>query len=310
MTLRAPLLTLLVGTLTLTACNREAPVPEAADTAGLAERSVEEQALYLSAYRIGESVREQDQDSVFLYDVFLQGLRDGFAADSAHALAYLFGYQNGAELAANTRLDSSLSDDITLYVAGFRDGYNDQPMALTEAQDRAVSEAMQMRQLQRQARTNPRAQAFLDQVTASKASADSVLAAVRQREGVQSTENGVLFFVEQEGEGESPEAGDRVLVTYEGRLPDGTPFDRSEEPVDFVLGAGLIPGMTEALVDMQIGERREIVIPPDLGYGMQGIPNSPIGPNTVLMFTVELVDILDPVADEVAPGTQAPTSSR
>jgi FKBP-type peptidyl-prolyl cis-trans isomerase len=297
---------LLVAAFALAACDREEPVPDAADVENLRERPVEERALYLAAYELGQQARQQD--TTFNVDAFLRGLRAGFDTDSATALPYMIGYQQGYDLRSQTRNDTTLSDDLSLYVAGFREGFEDHERRLTRAEEQAVQEEMQLNQLRQEAATNPQAQAFLAGLDSTRASADSFMTANRGRDSVQVTPSGVQYVVLAEGSatGESPEEGDRVLVVYTGMLADGTVFDSSNgEPVDFEVGEGLIPGMSEALKMMKIGSHWRLYIPPSLGYGIQGVPGSPIGPNAVLIFDVQLVDILEPVAE----GTEAPALS-
>lgn len=86
-------------------------------------------------------------------------------------------------------------------------------------------------------------------------------------------------------------AGTLVAIHYAGNLPDGTPFDANgpaDPPYEFRLGAGeVVPGFDEAVTGMRVGGKRQVVIPPALGYGAQG--NGPIPANAVLVFTIELV---------------------
>lgn len=88
--------------------------------------------------------------------------------------------------------------------------------------------------------------------------------------------------------------GDVLLVHYEGRLEDGKVFDSSYErgtPFKFTLGAGkVIAGWDQGVQGMAVGEKKELVIPPELGYGEEGRPPI-IPPNATLYFTVELVAI-------------------
>ncbi|MDW8262209.1 MAG: FKBP-type peptidyl-prolyl cis-trans isomerase [Phycisphaerales bacterium] len=90
--------------------------------------------------------------------------------------------------------------------------------------------------------------------------------------------------------------GDHVWVHYTGRLTDGTEFDSSSrhgKPIDFELGAGrVIKGWDEGIAGMTIGEKRKLIIPPELAYGERGTPGGPIPPNATLEFDVELVGIL------------------
>lgn len=96
------------------------------------------------------------------------------------------------------------------------------------------------------------------------------------------------------GSGETVKSGDTVSVHYTGYLMDGTKFDSSLDrnaPFEFTVGAGqVIAGWEEGLLGMQVGGKRNLLIPPELGYGVQGYP--PIIPgNAVLRFEIELLAI-------------------
>lgn len=108
------------------------------------------------------------------------------------------------------------------------------------------------------------------------------------------TENGLKYYDLTVGTGESPKVGQTVVVHYTGWLTDGTQFDSSVdrgEPFSFVLGAGnVIPGWDEGVASMKVGGKRQLVIPPELGYGEQGAGGS-IPPGATLIFEVELLEI-------------------
>jgi FKBP-type peptidyl-prolyl cis-trans isomerase len=131
-----------------------------------------------------------------------------------------------------------------------------------------------------------------DSETALKAAAD-FLAENKKREGVKSTESGLQYEVLREGAGERPTAADTVKVHYRGTLLDGTEFDSSYgrgEPISFPLN-GVIPGWTEGLQLMKTGAKYKLYLPPDLAYGERGA-GSQIGPNSALIFEVELLEIV------------------
>ncbi|MDZ7778813.1 MAG: FKBP-type peptidyl-prolyl cis-trans isomerase [Gemmatimonadota bacterium] len=122
---------------------------------------------------------------------------------------------------------------------------------------------------------------------------ESFLEENAQREEVTTTESGLQYEVLQEGDGPVPTAEDEVEVHYQGTLIDGTEFDSSYggDPATFGVGA-VIPGFAEALQLMPVGSEYRVWIPSELGYGEQG-SGPVIGPNSVLVFDIELLDIVE-----------------
>ena len=98
----------------------------------------------------------------------------------------------------------------------------------------------------------------------------------------------------QGGSGDGAKSGDTVAVHYVGTLVDGRKFDSSRDrgqPFSFQLGARqVIPGWDQGLQGMKVGEKRRLTIPPELAYGEQGA-GSVIGPNAMLIFEVEMLEI-------------------
>lgn len=118
------------------------------------------------------------------------------------------------------------------------------------------------------------------------------LAANKQKDGVKVTDSGLQYTVLQEGTGQMPKASDEVTVHYEGTLIDGTVFDSSYkrgQPTSFPLN-GVIKGWTEGLQLMKEGAKYRFFIPSELAYGARGA-GAQIGPNSTLIFDVELIEI-------------------
>ena len=109
------------------------------------------------------------------------------------------------------------------------------------------------------------------------------------------TESGLLMIEHKSGSGEKPIKGDKISVHYTGLLQTGEKFDSSHDrgqPITFNVGLGqVIKGWDEALLDMTIGSKRTLVIPPNLGYGSRGAGNGLIPADATLIFEVELIDI-------------------
>jgi FKBP-type peptidyl-prolyl cis-trans isomerase FkpA len=171
---------------------------------------------------------------------------------------------------------------------GFADGYHHKP-----ATKDAESSLPQVQALQR-ARSQQVAMAYLDK--AAKAP------------GATKTASGLVYIPVKEGSGASPLRSDKVKVTYEGRLTDGTVFDSSAQhggATTFPL-TGVIACWTEALQRMKVGAKSRIVCTSQIAYGERGVPPK-IRPGSTLEFDIELLEI-EP-APTPAPGSAAAPSS-
>ena len=109
-------------------------------------------------------------------------------------------------------------------------------------------------------------------------------------------DGGIIKKMITAGEGECPEKGQEVTVNYEGRLEDGSVFDRSAdhgEPLKIRIGEGqVIEGWDQGIMAMKLGEKADLVIKSQYGYGDMGSPPKIPGGAT-LIFTVELIQIAD-----------------
>ena len=139
---------------------------------------------------------------------------------------------------------------------------------------------------------------------------EKFLAENKKKEGVKTTPSGLQYKVIKEGTGSQPKETDTVTVHYRGTLIDGTEFDSSHkrgEPATFPVN-GVIKGWTEALQQMKVGSKYQLFIPASLAYGERAM-GAEIGPNSTLLFEVELLDVKAAPAAPAAAGGVSPAAS-
>jgi FKBP-type peptidyl-prolyl cis-trans isomerase len=206
--------------------------------------------------------------------------------------SYVIGFNLGRTLKQN---DVQANTD--LIIKGVRDGLAGSTGMLTDAE---MQSTMQEFQKQVQAQQEAKQKVIGDK---NKTEGEAFLAKNKARAGVKTTASGLQYEVEKEGTGPAPKATDTVTVNYKGTLMDGTTFDSSYDrgqPATFVLNQ-VIPGWTEGVQLMKVGSKYKFYIPAALGYGDKGAGNV-IGPNSPLVFEVELLSIGEP---KPAPGAPA-----
>jgi len=197
--------------------------------------------------------------------------------------SYALGFRSAEQMRSLENLD------LDAMVAGLRDGFKeggesrlgeeDLDQLIRDFQGRMI--AAEQKKMEEKAGANLEAsETFLKENGA--------------REGVTTTDSGLQYEVLASGEegAASPTLEDTVEVHYHGTLPDGTVFDSSVDrgqPATFGL-QHIIKGWQEALPMMKEGDKWKIVVPPALGYGEQGAGGD-IGPNQVLIFEIELLDV-------------------
>ena len=194
--------------------------------------------------------------------------------------SYGFGLQFGDQL----RRNSFEGLELDAVLAGIQHWYNQQEAALDDGQINASYQVIQARKQARDAELAGKRQQL----------ADIFLEANAAREGVATTDSGLQYEVLESGDGARPGPTSTVVTHYHGTLVDGTVFDSSVErgePAEFGVHQ-VIPGWTEALQLMSVGDKWRIVCPPSLAYGEQGA-GSAIAPNTALVFEIHLIAIKD-----------------
>ncbi len=217
--------------------------------------------------------------------------------------SYVIGYNLGRTLKQN---DVNANSD--LIVKGLRDGMTGANGMLTDAEMQSTMQEFQ-KQVQEQQEAKQKVVG-----EKNKTEGEAFLAKNKAKAGVKTTASGLQYEVEKEGTGPTPKATDTVTVNYKGTLMDGTTFDSSYDrgqPATFVLNQ-VIAGWTEGVQLMKVGSKYKFYIPSALGYGDKGA-GATIGPNSPLIFEVELLSIGEPkpaagapaekpMADEKPPG--------
>lgn len=170
---------------------------------------------------------------------------------------------------------------------GIADAYAGSELRIDEDELQEAIQAFQQELMAMQAEKN---KAVAEK---NKKEGEAFLAENKKKEGVKTLPSGLQYQVIKEGTGASPKENDSVTTHYEGTLIDGTVFDSSYkrgEPATFPV-SGVIKGWTEALQLMKVGSKWRLFVPSELAYGSTPRQGSPIGPNSVLIFDVELLGI-------------------
>jgi len=194
-------------------------------------------------------------------------------------------YAIGLNLGNNLRAQGGDDLDVNIIAQGLRDGLSEnEPLVSVEDMEAAIAEMNDI--LAARGREIAAAEG-----EANRAEAEAFLAENGQRDGVITTPSGLQYEVIEMGDGSSPAATDMVTVHYHGTLIDGTEFDSSAggEPVTFPLNQ-VISGWTEGLQLMKVGSKFMFYLPAELAYGSNP-PGPPIGPDSALIFEVELLGI-------------------
>ncbi|TWT47373.1 FKBP-type peptidyl-prolyl cis-trans isomerase [Botrimarina hoheduenensis] len=197
------------------------------------------------------------------------------------------GYCLGLDFGTRLRADS-VEADFAGIVAGIRDALTGAAPQLSEEQIAAVMNRFQQ-QLEQKAETR-----MADIAAENEAKGTAFLAKNRSAEGIQETPSGLQYRVIEAGAGEAPGPTDVVRCHYEGTLIDGSVFDSSYkrgQPAEFGVNQ-VISGWTEALQMMQPGAKWEVFLPSSIAYGPRGAGGA-IGPNETLIFTIELLGIVE-----------------
>lgn len=192
-------------------------------------------------------------------------------------LGYTIGYQIGQSFK-----QQGLDIDPDAVAMAIKDALTGVPQKLTQEDMQTVVQAQQEHLVQKNS----------VQGDANKSAGEAFLAANKTKEGVVTLPSGVQYKVITKGTGAKPKTTDTIAAHYRGTLIDGKEFDSSYkrgEPATFPVG-GVIKGWQEILPMMEVGSKWQVFIPAEHAYGETGA-GADIGPNSALIFDVELVSI-------------------
>ncbi len=195
-------------------------------------------------------------------------------------------YGLGVDIARNfMRMGMEFNADILM--KGFKDEASKGKLLLTEEELRDAL-STHYSELARK-----REQAVKLVAAQNKKMGEDFLAENKTKEGVVTLPSGLQYKILRAGSGRKPTDADTVECHYRGTLVNGVEFDSSHRTGQSVTlpVKGLIPGWTEALKLMPVGSKWQLFIPPELAYGERGAASRHVGPNTTLIFDLELLDI-------------------
>ncbi len=196
-------------------------------------------------------------------------------------ISYIIGLEVGGNLKKQ-----SIEVDTDIFMKGLRDGFAGNKPLMTEQEMNETKTAFSQEMMKK------REEEMKKTAEKNKKAEEAFFAENKKKEGVITLPSGLQYKVVTEGTGKAPTITDTVTVNYRGTLVDGTEFDSSYkrgQPATFPV-KGVIPGWTEALQLMKEGAKWQLFIPSKLAYGEKGAGNT-IGPNSALIFDVELISV-------------------
>jgi FKBP-type peptidyl-prolyl cis-trans isomerase len=235
--------------------------------------TLDQKVSYAIGYSIGKGASQQNPP-INVGDVS-KGITDGLAGTQNAEMMKEKGYAAGIQISKSLPA-KDLAIDMKAMTAGLEIGASKdkEKGQMTEEEIRKVIQDFQLKMGMKNAETGKK---YLEEN--------------KKKPGVVETKSGLQYRVLRAGNGRRPTTASKVKVNYKGQLINGEEFDSSYKrnaPAEFPV-TGVIKGWTEALLLMQVGAKYELVIPSELGYGMNG--NQRIPPSSTLIFEVELLEV-------------------
>lgn len=194
-------------------------------------------------------------------------------------------YALGLNIGANIAKGRISAQDIEIkdFMLGFLDALEKREPKLSEKQFQTAITSFQMR-IQKK---------ILELAKQNLEKSNAYMEENKKNDGIQITKTGLQYQVLKSGNGKSPSIADSVIAHYEGKLSDGTLFDSSikRNQPETIQVKGDLPGLSEVFQRMKVGDKWVVFLPPNLAYGEAGAEPD-IGPNEVLIFDIELLDII------------------
>ena len=221
----------------------------------------------------------------------IKGIQYALGAPEEKGVAV--GMQIGLQILGNIQRmeEMGVKADRSAVLAAFKKAF------LADSIDGATTGAAQMEYQALMSRIQQESKAFED---AKKANSPEALANVAEAEkylkeakaadpAIQTSESGLSYKIENAGDTAKITRRDVAQIKYTGRLDDGTVFDSSDDAR--LSPAGVVPGFGEGLQMLGKGGKATLYIPGNLAYGVDGAPRAGIGPNAMLIFDIEVLDV-------------------
>lgn len=213
-------------------------------------------------------------------------------ASESDRISYSLGHQIGSDLQ-----QQHVQPETSVILRGIQDGLAGTPPLLSTEEMQPLLRELKRKIVtsEQQERLNAIKESRIKREMARKEGSE-FLAANAKKPGIKTLPSGLQYRVIQPGDGDRPQATDKVTVYYRSTLLDGSEFGGTQEDMPEVFAvADVIPGLKEALQLMQPGAKWELFIPPGLGFGRRGVLE-----DQTLIYEIELLNIVKASEDKTA----------
>lgn len=226
---------------------------------------------------------------------FIKGMESVLYADTTDNLSYLMGQNFALQQIVNVELQlrsSNIPFNAKLLVKGFREAYNDTVVRMYQSNLRDIQ--TQIRALEAKKDSVVLSIKKVENEKAGKAYLDSVK---NSDPSVLTTESGLSYKILAPGSEKMVNLDGKVKLNYKGTKTNGEVFDETNgQPREFPAG-GFIPGFVEGISMLGEGGKAVLYIPGNIAYGERGVPQINIGPDEMLIFEVEIIEVIEPEAE-------------